>query len=403
VIRHLVRLSWNRKRANALIMIEILVCFLVLTAVTTGAAYYLTNWRRPLGFSSENVWQVEIEYSRFDGASEAERQAIIARLQQVHREVAALPEVESAALATNTPYSQSTSSTTMVLEGREEDVNMGAATVELDDVLGLTIERGRWLEAGDETRAWIPVVINRKLAQARFGDGDPLGQPLDPNPEPEAGEAEARVVGVITDLRRNGEFAASPHLAIAPARFTDLEEYPPDRMLLKLRPGTGVVFEEQLISVLNRIAPEWTFNVDSLASSRESMLRIYLLPLLVLGLIASFLVIMVGLGLMGVLWQSVTRRTGEIGLRRALGGTAGAVRSQIMGELLVITTIAVGLGTLVCLQLPILDVLPFLGLPIYIAGLALSLAIIYGVVALCSLYPSWLATRIHPGPALQHE
>jgi putative ABC transport system permease protein len=324
-------------------------------------------------------------------------------MQQVRREVDGMIEVEAAALAVNTPYSNSTNSTTMVLAGREEDVNMGAATIELKDVLGLEIERGRWLEAGDDTRAWIPVVINQKLAQARFGNEDPLGKPVDPNPEPEAGEMETRVVGVITDLRRNGEFSASPHLAIIPARLGDVEEYPPDRLLIKVRPGSGVMFEERLVSVLNRVAPEWTFNVDSLLSSRERMLRFYLLPLLVLGLIAGFLVIMVGLGLMGVLWQSVTRRTSEMGLRRALGGTTGAVRGQIMGELLVLTTLAVGLGTLVVLQLPMLGVLPFLSFGIYLSGLALSLLVTYLVVMLCSLYPSWLATRIHPGTALQHE
>jgi putative ABC transport system permease protein len=214
---------------------------------------------------------------------------------------------------------------------------------------------------------------------------------------------ETRVVGVITDLRRSGEFSASPYLAIIPARLGDAEEHPPDRLLIKVRPGSGVMFEERLVSVLNRVAPEWTFNVDSLLSSRERMLRFYLLPLLVLGLIAGFLVIMVGLGLIGVLWQSVTRRTSEMGLRRALGGTTGAVRGQIMGELLVLTTLAVGLGTLVVLQLPMLGVLPFLSFGIYLAGLALSLLVTYLVVMLCSLYPSWLATRIHPGTALQHE
>jgi putative ABC transport system permease protein len=384
-------------------MLEIFVCFLVLTGVMTGAAYYLANWSRPLGFSYEHVWEVEIDYGRYDVASETDRRAIIDRMQQVQREVDGMIEVESAALAVNTPYSNSTNSTTMVLAGREEDVHMGAATIELKDVLGLTIERGRWLEAGDDTRAWIPAVINQKLAQARFGNEDPLGKPVHPNPEPEAGEMETRVVGVITDLRRSGEFSASPYLAIIPARLGDAEEHPPDRLLIKVRPGSGVMFEERLVSVLNRVAPEWTFNVDSLLSSRERMLRFYLLPLLVLGLIAGFLVIMVGLGLIGVLWQSVTRRTSEMGLRRALGGTTGAVRGQIMGELLVLTTLAVGLGTLVVLQLPMLGVLPFLSFGIYLAGLALSLLVTYLVVMLCSLYPSWLATRIHPGTALQHE
>jgi putative ABC transport system permease protein len=412
MIGHLVRLCWNRKRANALIMLEIFVCFVVLTAVTTGGAYYLANWRQTLGFDYHDVWQVEIDYGRYEGASNAERQSILTRMQHMLREVTALPAVESAAMATNSPYSTSTTSTTMMLGGKEEDVQLGTASLQLQDVLRLDVERGRWLARDDVAQSWLPVVINRKLARARFGDADPLGQPLDPNPEPEAGEVELRVVGVITDLRRNGEFSASPLVGITLdrrldqdglARPEDIEEYPPSTLLLRTSPGTTVAFESQLLQSLNRLAPDWSFNVNSLASRRESMLRFYLLPLLILALIAAFLVIMVGLGLVGVLWQNVTRRTSEMGLRRALGGTAGAVRGQIMGELLVLTTLAVGLGSLVVLQFPILDILPFLRLGIYLAGIVAALFIIYGVVALCGLYPSWLATRIHPGTALQHE
>ena len=412
MIRHLIKLCWNRKRANALIMLEIFVCFVVLTAVTTGGAYYLANWLQPLGFDYRDVYQVEIDYGRYEGASNEERQAILTRMQHMLREVATLPAVESAAMATNSPYSTSTSSTTMKLQGKEEDVHLGTSSLQLLDVLRMEVERGRWLEREDLAQTWLPIVINRKLAQARFGDADPLGQPLDPDPEPEEGEVELRVVGVMTDFRRNGELAAAPFVAITLdrrldldglVRLEDIEEYPPTTLLVRVKPGTGVAFESQLLQNLNRLAPEWSFNVNSLASRRDAILKMYWLPLLVLALIAGFLVLMVGLGLLGVLWQNVTRRTSELGLRRALGGTARAVRGQILGELLVITTIAVGLGSLVALQFPILDIFSFLRLPIYLVGIAAALLIIYAVVTLCGLYPSWLATRIHPGTALQHE
>jgi putative ABC transport system permease protein len=67
------------------------------------------------------------------------------------------------------------------------------------------------------------------------------------------------------------------------------------------------------------------------------------------------------MGLMGVLWQSVTRRTQELGLRRALGATASAVRNQVIGEIVVLTTIALLAGSVLFLQLPLLGVLSFVG------------------------------------------
>ena len=48
--RHLLKLVWNRKRSNLLIALEILLSFLVLTAVTTLAVFYVDNYRKPLGF-----------------------------------------------------------------------------------------------------------------------------------------------------------------------------------------------------------------------------------------------------------------------------------------------------------------------------------------------------------------
>ena len=62
------------------------------------------------------------------------------------------------------------------------------------------------------------------------------------------------------------------------------------------------------------------------------------------GIVAVFLLLMVVLGLTGVLWQNVTQRTPEIGLRRAMGAPPGRHPRQILGELLVITTMAVSWG-----------------------------------------------------------
>ena len=55
---------------------------------------------------------------------------------------------------------------------------------------------------------------------------------------------------------------------------------------------------------------------------RSSAIEFALVPLVGVGLVAAFLMLMVALGLLGVLWQSVTQRTREIGLRRAKGAHA---------------------------------------------------------------------------------
>ena len=55
MIRHYLKLVWNRKRSNLLITIEIFFSFLVVFAVVAMAAYYTNNYRRPLGFAWQDV------------------------------------------------------------------------------------------------------------------------------------------------------------------------------------------------------------------------------------------------------------------------------------------------------------------------------------------------------------
>ena len=122
-----------------------------------------------------------------------------------------------------------------------------------------------------------------------------------------------------------------------------------------------------------------------------------------MGLIATFLLLMVGLGLVGVLWQNVSQRTREIGLRRAIGGTAQMLYRQILGELLVIATLGIFAATILVMQAPLLNLIAVVKASVFILGLGISLVLMYFITFICGLYPSWLAMEIHPSEALHYE
>ena len=75
---------------------------------------------------------------------------------------------------------------------------------------------------------------------------------------------------------------------------------------------------------------------------------------MVVGTIAGFLLLMVGLGLTGVVWQSVTQRIREFGLRRAKGATIRSVRAQVLTEMMIMTSLALIVGVALIAQLPLL-------------------------------------------------
>ena len=140
-----------------------------------------------------------------------------------------------------------------------------------------------------------------------------------------------------------------------------------------------------------------------LEEMRETNRRLILAPLLVGAMVAVFLMVMVGLGLIGVLWQNVTQRTREIGLRRATGAHGGQIRRQILGELWILTALGLTLGVIVLLQLPLLDLVGFLPATVFWTGMGVAIAAIYILATVSGVYPAWLATRIQPAEALHYE
>jgi len=411
VIAHYLKLVWNRRRLNGLILVEILVSFLVLCAIFAVAAYYATNWRRPLGFDYRNVWSLDVTLPQAeldDRETTARDQATSQRL------LAALnadPNVESAAPMPNTPYSGSMSRTGLRLaDGTLIQFLASPTTSAALDVLRLELVAGRWLEPGDEALDYTPHVITQDLARRFFGRENPIGRTLegyDKDGKLETHRASwqtRRVVGVVRSYRKAGEFAQMPYAAFTPQSFTDPDRgWAPWSYVIRVRPGTPAVFEESLLKALHAEAPEWTFTLHSVEQQRQQHIRSRLLPLAFGGTLAGFLILMVGMGLLGVLWQNVTRRTQELGLRRALGATASAVRNQIIGEILVLTAIALLIGTVLFLQLPLLGVLSFVGVSVFVSAIVASSLVIVPYVIVCGLYPGWLATQVEPSRALQYE
>jgi putative ABC transport system permease protein len=142
-------------------------------------------------------------------------------------------------------------------------------------------------------------------------------------------------------------------------------------------------------------------------SLRERNRNDYLMPLAVLSVIAGFLLLMVILGVSGVVWQSVTVRLREFGLRRAAGASGGSVRRQVFAEMAVMTSFAVVAGVALVGQVPFLplprDLVVILAPGAYVGAIALAAAAIYCLTLACGWYPSRLASRIPPADALRYE
>jgi putative ABC transport system permease protein len=391
------KLVWNRKRVNFLVTVEIFFSFLVLFAVVVLAAFYTDNYSQPLGFSYDNVWNVSIDVKQ--KSDDYHSAAQVETTRQLFLAVKEFPEVEDAAGAHSAPFKLGASSSVYRLGDRVIRYQVNEVTDGFKDVMGLSLVSGRWFGKEDDGANFDPVVINRRLAREAFGTEEAVGKVLSP---PDA-RRESRVIGVITDFRKNGELAELYNYVFERKDLNDVKQRPPRNLLMKMRPGVTAEFEERLINRLQSIAREWSFEIDPLAELRATRLKLSLAPVIAVGLVAGFLILMVGLGLTGVLWQNVTQRTKEIGLRRAKGATASNIYAQILGELLVITSFGLLAGIAVVVQFPLLDLVGSVSGKVFFYSVAISVLLIYGLTILCGLYPSRLATRVHPAKALHYE
>ena len=217
-----------------------------------------------------------------------------------------------------------------------------------------------------------------------------------------------RVIGVVEDFRQDGELSSIGNYLFYRMRLDppNPKAALPERIYVRLAPGTTPAFEETLVKRAMAAAGAWSFEVEPLDTMRVDKLREYMIPLMVVGTIAGFLLLMVGLGLTGVVWQSVTQRIREFGLRRAKGATIRDVRAQVLTEMMIMTSLALLVAVVLVAQLPLLPLpseMQVIPAPVFIVSIVISVIAIYGLTLLCGWQPSRLATRIQPAEALHYE
>jgi putative ABC transport system permease protein len=416
MLRHALRLIWNRRRTNRLVVVEIAAAFVVTFVLTATAVDLWSNYRRPLGFEYENIWSVAVTDSSagmsfgFSG-----QESYSDTLDAVLAALRALPRTEAVEPVMATPFENFNWQSQYAGEG---DLPMVALVNRMTaaglDAIGVDVVAGRPFGVEDEGQSYRAVLVNRDFVETAFGDGeDPIGQridyvdptfPLDVLTEEQRAEftREIRIVGVVDTFRQWGEFTASGPYVIN-------REEPRDRtgsrfsLLLKVAPGTDLSFEESVVETVQSVATGWTAAVTPWAQLRESSHSSTLLPIKIEWTVAAFFIALVVMGLIGVLWQDVIRRTQEIGLRRALGARASDVRRQIQVEMLLVGIAGILVGSVIAIQFPLLNLVGRIDWEAAVPGMTLAAAIILALVLLGALYPSWLASRRDPADALRYE
>jgi len=242
---------------------------------------------------------------------------------------------------------------TVVVEGVERPVNLVGITEGFQRIRNLLFTAGRPLDAVDmETRAKV-CVITEDLARVVFPGGDPIGQTV------RVGEFRFTVVGVFRErVSTFGQSEIKKETVVAP--FTLMRSLTGEEWIRVLyaqaaAPEDVIPVTRQMEEILeSRHRAGAAYDVQNLSSLLEAAGNISLALTIILLVVAFIALTISGIGIMNIMLVTVTQRTREIGIRKAIGARKREIMYQFLLEAVMISGAGAVVGIAIAVSIPTL-------------------------------------------------
>jgi predicted permease len=359
--------------------------------------------QQDLGFRPEQV--VTMRFSLV-GAAFPDLDSRIPAIDEIYERVRALPGVVAVGSVNWLPLAGQHSRNVFAIEGvphqggPEDRPSMDVAMVdgEYFAAMGIPVLAGRVFAATDRP-AERGFIIDEAFARRYFPAGDAVGSRINPMWGPE--DVYGPVVGVVGSIRHHG-LGEEPYPTIY---FNNRQIHTPTYNLI-VRASNGTANLAELVRrEVQAVAP--TRPIADIRTLEQVVAANVARPratALLIGALAGLALLLAGIGLYGVVSYTAAQRTREIGIRVALGASAGNVQGLIVryGVLLTLAGLALGVAGALAVQRLIAGMLYGVA-PSDPATIAFVALFLFAV----SLFASWLpgrrATRVDPLIAMRSE
>jgi predicted permease len=259
----------------------------------------------------------------------------------------------------------------------------------------IDLARGREFTANDRLGAPKVIVINETLAKRHWPDGDPIGQRLVFSSGP------YEIVGVVEDVREFGPdepapaiaYFSAPQLLVRTLRYVVRTAGDPALVVPRVR--------DEVAAVARDLPPYDIRTLDQHVNLERQGERIMPKLLTLFGAVALILAV---IGVYGVMAYSVSQRTQELGIRRALGAEGGDIVRLVLRQGTMLALLGAVIGVALALAAT-------RGLSTFLYGVSAFDPVVFSTVTLAlvgaaivaSLVPARRATRVDPLVALRSD
>ncbi len=285
-----------------------------------------------------------------------------------------------------------------------QNVQVEGTTADYAYVAKMNFEQGRFF-TDMESRGDMPVtVLGSDVAKQLFPDRDPIGQMIKVDGLP------FRVIGVRSKQGSfMGMFSLDNEVIIPIGQFQNIygRHFFPTIEARVANPKDMANAKEQLIGIMRKVRGLTPFQKDNFSINQQTMFTDTFNRIVGaiedVGLFITALALFVGgIGIMNIMFVSVTERTKEIGVRKALGAKRRTILLQFLIEatLICLGGGLVGLGFSYPLSMLVDKFLPT-SMPLSLAIIGILISLFVGVVS--GIVPAYRASRLDPVEALRYE
>jgi len=310
----------------------------------------------------------------------------------------ALPNVEAVSIAASVPLDiHGLPLRAFTLEGRArgdgrpDQALSNVVTPDYFRTMGVPILAGSDFADLNDAKTPPQAIVNDAFVRRYLNGAEPIGRRL------ENRGGNYIIAGVVrTSLSES--FSEPP----TPVIYLSYRDRPSARgeIHLRTRPGAESLLAPEVERIVRELDPTLpVYDVRTLSDHVEKNLVLRRIPARMFVVLGPALLLLAAIGIYAVVAYTVSHRTTEIGVRLALGATAGRVMSQIMRESLRV----IAVGALVGWTMTVVVALHLIRGPLYLSVFAGVPALLMLVAAVACWMPARRATSVDPLVALRHE